>query len=63
MQHDAVRILIAGVLLATGVAASLAAARVRLPGSRRVPRHRHVELAVRLGLTERAGAIGAERLG
>jgi NhaP-type Na+/H+ and K+/H+ antiporter len=31
MQHDAVRILIAGVLLATGVAASLAAARVRLP--------------------------------
>jgi potassium/hydrogen antiporter len=31
MQHDAVLILIAGLLLATGVAASLAAARVRLP--------------------------------
>src|ERR1051325_8902443 len=31
MHHDALFILIAGVLLATGVAASLAAARVRLP--------------------------------
>jgi len=31
MHHDALLILIAGVLLATGVAASLAAARVRLP--------------------------------
>jgi len=31
MHHDALLILIAGVLLATGVAASLAAARIRLP--------------------------------
>ncbi|HET7171417.1 MAG TPA: potassium/proton antiporter [Gaiellales bacterium] len=31
MHHDALLILVAGVLLATGVAASLAAARVRLP--------------------------------
>src|SRR5919204_4380550 len=31
MHHDAVLILVAGLLMATGVAASLAAARVRLP--------------------------------
>ena len=49
MQHDAVLILIAGVLLATGVAASLGAARVRLPA-----------LVVFLGI---GMAIGTDGLG
>jgi potassium/hydrogen antiporter len=49
MHHDALLILIAGVLLATGVAASLAAARVRLPA-----------LVVFLGI---GMAIGTDGLG
>ncbi|MGH3073621.1 MAG: cation:proton antiporter, partial [Gaiellales bacterium] len=49
MQHDAVLILVAGVLLATGVFASLGAARVRLPA-----------LVVFLGI---GMAIGTDGLG
>ena len=49
MHHDALLILIAGVLLATGVAASLGAARVRLPA-----------LVVFLGI---GMAIGSDGLG
>ena len=49
MQHDAVLVLIAGLLLATGVAASLAAARIRLPA-----------LVVFLGI---GMAIGTDGLG
>ena len=49
MQHDAVLILVAGVLLATGVFASLGAARLRLPA-----------LVVFLGI---GMAIGTDGLG
>src|SRR5437867_8727916 len=49
VQHDAVLVLIAGLLLATGVAASLAAARIRLPA-----------LVVFLGI---GMAIGTDGLG